>query len=57
MAKSTSISINRATLVTLWGAVVAERMRFDEEGGLSLRKALAELNAQSKGRRLGIALQ
>jgi hypothetical protein len=51
---SKSISINRAPVLTLWAAVVAERFGFDENEGLSLGKALAGLNAQAKGRRLGI---
>jgi hypothetical protein len=49
-----SISINRAPVLTLWAAVVAERLGFDEDEALSLGKALAGLTAQSKGRRLGI---
>src|SRR5215831_3592195 len=48
------ISINRAPVLTLWAAVVAERLGFDEDEGLSLGKALAGLTAQTKGRRLGI---
>jgi hypothetical protein len=51
---SETISINRAPVLTLWAAVVAERVGFDEEEGLSLGKALAGLTAQTKGRRLGI---
>ena len=46
--------INRAPVLTLWAAVVAERMGYDEETALTLGKAVAGLNAQSKGRRLGI---
>jgi hypothetical protein len=48
------IQINRAPVLTLWAAVVAERLGFNEDEALSLGKALAGLNAQSKGRRLGI---
>jgi hypothetical protein len=48
------ISINRAPVLTLWAAVVAERLGFRNDEALSLGKALAGLNAQSKGRRLGI---
>ncbi|MDH4273089.1 MAG: hypothetical protein OEW18_14040, partial [Candidatus Aminicenantes bacterium] len=48
------ISVNRAPVLTLWGGVVAERLGYDREAALSLGKALAGLNAQSKGRRLGI---
>lgn len=49
-----TISINRAPVLTLWTAVVAERLGFREDEALTLGKALAGLNAQSKGRRLGI---
>src|SRR6476660_1943314 len=49
-----TISINRAPVLTLWAAVVAERLGFDEDEALTLGRALAGLNAQSKGRRLGI---
>jgi hypothetical protein len=48
------ISINRTPDLTLWAAVVAERLGFDEDEALTLAKALAGLNAQAKGRRLGI---
>jgi hypothetical protein len=48
------VSANQAPVPTLWAFVVAERLGFDEEEGLSLGKALAGLTAQTKGRRLGI---
>jgi hypothetical protein len=48
------IQINRAPVMTLWATVVAERLGYDPEAVLSLGKAVAGLNAQSKGRRLGI---
>jgi hypothetical protein len=48
------ILINRAPVLTLWSAVVAERLGFDRKEALSLGKAVAGLTAQSKGRRLGI---
>jgi len=48
------VMINRAPVLTLWGAVVAERMGWDWECALTLGKAMAGLNAQSKGRALGI---
>jgi hypothetical protein len=53
MAKK-KIKINRAPVLTLWAAIVAERLGYDEETALTLGKAVAGLNAQSKGRRLGI---
>jgi hypothetical protein len=49
-----TISINRAAVLTLWAAVVAQRLGFNENEALTLGKAVAGLNAQSKGRRLGI---
>lgn len=48
------IAINRAPVLTLWAAVVASRSGYDEDTALTLGQALAGLNAQSKGRRLGI---
>ena len=48
------VLVNRAPVLTLWASVVAERLGYDHEAALSLGKALAGLNAQSKGRRLGI---
>ena len=51
---SGTISINRAPVLTLWAAVVAERLGFDHDEALTLGSAVAGLNAQSKGRRLGI---
>jgi hypothetical protein len=49
-----TIQVNRAPVLTLWASVVAERLGYDHEEALSLAKALAGLNAQSKGRSLGI---
>lgn len=51
---TTRVKINRAPVLTLWAAVVAERLGHDHETALTLGKAVAGLNAQSKGRRLGI---
>src|SRR5438270_3006546 len=51
---SKTISINRAPVLTLWAAVVAQRLGFEEDEALTLGKAVAGLNAQAKGRRLGI---
>jgi len=49
-----NILINRAPVLTLWATTVAERLGFDHDEALSLGKAVAGLNAQSKGQRLGI---
>ena len=48
------VMINRAPVLTLWGAVVAERMGYGRDAALTFGKCLAGLNAQSKGRMLGI---
>ena len=51
---ASKVLTNRAPVLTLWGAVVAERLGYDADAALSLGKCLAGLNAQSKGRMLGI---
>lgn len=48
------IKINRAPVLTLWGVIVAERLGYKHDEALTLGKAVAGLNAQSKGQRLGI---
>jgi len=50
----TTIEINRAPVFTLWAAIVAERLGHTKAEALTLGKAIAGLNAQSKGQRLGI---
>lgn len=52
--KPKTVSINRAPVLTPWAAVVAGRLGFDEDEALTLGKAVAGLNAQAKGRRLGL---
>lgn len=49
-----NILINRAPVLTLWATTVSERLGFDQDKALTLGKAVAGLNAQSKDRRLGI---
>ena len=51
---TSEISINRAPVLTLWAAVVAQRLGFNWDEAVSLGKAVAGLSAQAKGRRLGI---
>eukprot|EP00252_Welwitschia_mirabilis_P013196 TRINITY_DN29116_c0_g1_i1.p1 TRINITY_DN29116_c0_g1~~TRINITY_DN29116_c0_g1_i1.p1 ORF type:complete len:218 (-),score=39.66 TRINITY_DN29116_c0_g1_i1:73-726(-) len=48
------IRVNRAPVLTLWVAVVAEREGYSFEEGLSFGKAISGLFALSKGRRLGL---
>ncbi len=54
MPHSRTITINRAPVLTLWAAVVAERLGFDDDEALTLGRAVAGLNAYSKGVSLGL---
>ena len=46
---STWIKINRAPVLTLWAAVVAERLGFDRPTALTLGQAVAGSSAYAKG--------
>lgn len=48
------LKINRAPVLTLWAAVVAERLGFNRDEALTLGRAVAGLNAYSKGKSLGL---
>jgi hypothetical protein len=48
------IKINRAPVLTLWAAIVSERLGHSPETALTLGQAVAGLNANSKARRLGL---
>jgi len=48
------VTVNRAPVLTLWAAVVAERLGYERDTALSFGKCVAGLNAQTKGRMLGI---
>ena len=48
------VMINRAPVLTLWAAVVAEVLGFEHDEALTLGRALAGLNAYSKGVALGL---
>ena len=52
-----TVLINRAPVLTLWAAVVAEALGYERDTAFTLGKGLAGLNAQSKGRFLGIYSQ
>lgn len=41
-------------MLTLWSAVVAERLGFDHDEALTLGRAVSGLNAYSKGKALGL---
>src|SRR5512136_524812 len=49
-----TITINRAPVLTLWAAIVAERLGFNHDEALTLGHAVAGLNAYSKGVSLGL---
>ena len=49
-----TIKVNRAPVLTLWAAVVAERLGFDRDTALTLGQAVAGLSAYAKGVSLGI---
>lgn len=49
-----TVTINRAPVLTLWSAVVAERLGFRRDEALTLGRAVAGLNAYAKGKALGI---
>ncbi len=51
---SERIKINRAPVLTLWATIVAEKLGYSRDEALTLGRVVAGLNAQSKGRRLGI---
>jgi hypothetical protein len=48
------VTVNRAPVLTLWAAVVAERLGFDHAEALTLGRAVAGLNAYAKGVKLGV---
>ncbi len=48
------IQINRAPVMTLWAAVVAERLGWKRDEALTLGRAVAGMNANAKAQRLGL---
>src|SRR3954464_4993246 len=52
--KDLPVTINRAPVLTLWAAVVVERLGFERDEALTVGRALAGLTAHAKGVRLGI---
>ena len=46
--------VNRAPVLTLWAVVVAEVLGFEHDEALTLGRAVAGLNAYSKGVSLGL---
>jgi hypothetical protein len=54
MTERHRLKINRAPVLTLWAAVVAEQLGFAESEALTLGRAVAGLNAYAKGKSLGL---
>jgi|SRR5215510_13313499 len=52
--KRRTLQINRAPVLTLWAAIVAQRLGFAWEEALTLGRAIAGLNAYAKGKALGL---
>ena len=53
----TTVRINRAPVLTLWAAVVAERLGSPRDTALTCGQAVAGMTAHAKGVRLGIYAQ
>jgi hypothetical protein len=54
MSSTSPIKVNRAPVLTLWAAVVAERLGFARAEALTLGRAVAGLSAHAKGVALGL---
>jgi hypothetical protein len=54
MGDGLTVRINRAPVLTLWAAVVAERRGAPRDAALTLGQTLAGLSAYAKGVRLGL---
>jgi hypothetical protein len=52
---SLPIRVNRAPVLTLWAAIVAERLGYTPDTALTLSRFVAGSSARAKARRLGIA--
>jgi hypothetical protein len=48
------IRVNRAPVLTLWAAVVAERLGHPSDTALTMGRAVADAGARKKARRIGI---
>jgi hypothetical protein len=54
LMKVHSVRVNRAPVLTLWAATVAERLGFDWDEALTIGRVVAGLDAYSKGKALGL---
>jgi hypothetical protein len=51
MAKGDDITVNRVPVLTLWAAIVAERLGHDRGAAITLGRAVAGSSAWALGRR------
>src|SRR4051794_19846046 len=54
VAMADGIRINRAPVLTLWAAVVAERLGYGADAAITLGRAVAGRSARAKARAIGI---
>ncbi len=54
VAEQTEIKVNRAPVLTLWAAVVAERLGHDPDAAITLGRAVAGSSARIKARAIGL---
>jgi hypothetical protein len=52
--KADEIRVNRAPLLTLWAAIVAEHLGFDSDAAITLGRAVAGSSARAKARSIGL---
>ena len=52
--KSSEIRVNRAPVLTLWAAIVAERLGHDADAAITLGRAVAGSSARVKARAIGL---
>jgi hypothetical protein len=48
------LRVNRAPVLTLWAAVVAQRLGFSRDESLTMGRVVAGLNAYAKGKSIGL---
>ena len=53
--KAGEIRVNRAPVLTLWAAIVAERLGHDADAAITLGRAVARSSAQVKARAIDLA--
>ena len=54
MAESDEIRVNRAPVLTLWAAIVAEHLGHDADAAITLGRAVAGSSARVKARAIGL---